>query len=320
MAITPIRLEGLTVKVESTYGTDPTPAAGTDGVRVSDRVWSSVSHDFAFPNDRPNAATGTLLPVIPATPKGRIANLEIACEVMGAGAAYSSSVKPEVHVLLLACGMAATLDATGGAEKYTYTFADSSHSSCTIWAYAGGLLFKVVGCRGTVRIPVDAGSIGTIIFSMQGLVDDPATASLANITSYDATLPAVATGMTVTVGSWAPDIVSAEYATNTAVAMVADGNATDGINSFEINSFAPTMSISAKAALMGHSATLYNPYNDMQERTNRTIDVTIGSVRLGQMKLDINIAHIASINHVDQDGFTGWDLTYNCYDGSIIYS
>ena len=66
-------------------------------------------------------------------------------------------------------------------------------------------------------------------------------------------------------------------------------------------------------------ASIYDPYSDMQDRTNRAILITVGDTQYYRMKLSIGTAHVASIDHVNQDEFTGWDLTYNCYSGDIIF-
>lgn len=73
----PIRIDGLLYKIETTYGTDPVPAAGIDGVKLSDRLWATLSVDWEFPNDRGDEATGTLQGGRPAPPQGPNVTLDI---------------------------------------------------------------------------------------------------------------------------------------------------------------------------------------------------------------------------------------------------
>lgn len=50
----PIRIDGLLAKLEpaGTYGTDSVPVTGTDGVKVNERLWPTLTIDYEFPNDR----------------------------------------------------------------------------------------------------------------------------------------------------------------------------------------------------------------------------------------------------------------------------
>ena len=43
MASTPLRLTGLLVKEEDTYGTDPTPTIADNGVRASGELWTRIT-------------------------------------------------------------------------------------------------------------------------------------------------------------------------------------------------------------------------------------------------------------------------------------
>jgi hypothetical protein len=48
MAI-PIKLDGITVKIESVYGTDPVPTIADNAVRIADRLWPNLRVEHAFP-------------------------------------------------------------------------------------------------------------------------------------------------------------------------------------------------------------------------------------------------------------------------------
>src|SRR6266850_8326230 len=85
---------GLYAKKESVYGTDAAPVA-TDAVKTMEPLWSHITPDYVWANERLMDPTGGLLPHASAPPRGRVAAVEIAWRLRGAGAAYSASVFPE---------------------------------------------------------------------------------------------------------------------------------------------------------------------------------------------------------------------------------
>ena len=313
---TPIKLDGMLVKVESSYGTDPTPSASTDSVRLSDRFWSSITVTPAFPNRRENTAPGTLLPIAPGLPRGWMVTGEIGVELRGAGAAYSASVLPDVAVLLRSCGLTQAIDTTGGSEFVTYTPASSSHSSCTIYGYANGLLYIITGVRANVRWPWTAGGLGMLRFSFQGfLAAAPTTVSLPAIT-YAAPVPPGAVAMSLTVGSWSPDVIGGEFDLGAVVQRNDSGNATDGIAEFAISEFHPKVKLSTKAVLVATA----NPHSDIRAATSRAINWTYGATQYNKALLVNTNAYYASIRNTEQNRFTGWDLESDLVDAVIKFT
>lgn len=308
----PIRLDGLLAKVETTYGTDATPQAATDAVRVSERVWSSLTIEYAFPGRRDDAASGSLIPVGPAPRKGRIVTLNVAWEAKGAGAAYTSSVKPEASALLRACGLSETLQGS----EYLYEPVDVDHESCTIYAYAGGMLFKIVGCRGSVSWPIDVGGVGLIRFQMQGiLLEDPVTAALPAIT-YHAQLPPVAAGMVLTVGAWTPEkVFTAEFDGGAELQRIDDATAADAVGEFAISQVLPSYRLQAYAADLG----IYNPYAQSRAGAPIEISQTLGSQPYNTVAFETEQAYLEQIGHTEQNQFAAWDLTYQVRDYTLAF-
>lgn len=309
---TPIRLDGLLAKVETTYGVDPTPDPTTDAIRVSERVWSSLRVEYAFPGRRDDAASGRLIPLGPTDRKGRIVTLDIAWEARGAGAQYTSNVKPEASALLRACGLSETLQS----NKYIYAPADTQHASCTIYAYAGGAVFKIVGCRGRLTWPVEAGGVGIIRFQMQGiLAADPAGAALPAIT-YQAALPPVAAGMVLTVGNWTPTrVISAEFDSGVELQRVDDVTAADAVREFAITMINPSYRLQALA----DSLSTYNPYTASKSTTPIAISQTLGATANNKVIFATSAAYLETPAHTEQNGLAAWDLTYQVRDYTITF-
>jgi len=309
----PLRLDGLLAKIESTYGTDSVPVAATDAVRVSERVWSSFTPDYAWDNLRDEMAWGAILPGKPALPRGRFARIVVAWEAKGAGATYVGLANsPEALALLRACGMTQA----NPSDTITYVQASQSHDSCTIYAYAGGMLFKVVGCRGRMRWPITAGQLGIIRFEMIGILTaDPADTALPAIT-YDSPEPIASVNMGLTVGAWTPDVISGEFDQGVDPQRLDSANGADGIKEYDYGEATPLMTLTAKAVALA----TYNPHADLKARTARAINLTWGAAQYDRVLLAITNAYINSIKHTNQNGFAGWELEYKPTDWTISFT
>lgn len=304
----PIRLFAIAAKEEVTYGTDPVPAAATDAIRVNP-IWNGLRVRHAFPQRRDDIASGSLVPGAPTVRRGRFVELELALELRGAGTAYSASNLPEADPLLKACGLGLTLVVTPGTESASYGKADTGHKSCTIYGWSGSKLFKVVGCRGTVRWALTAGGITMLIFNMQGImVADPTEVALPSAT-YDSALPPAAVGMTITLGGWAPEkVFSSEWALQADVqrfdtARGAGANA-DGIGEFAIRMLNPRYRLDVPSEALS----AFDPYDQMRDATALTLAQSIGSVQYNKIALDSTETYLEEVEHPEQNGFTGWGL------------
>jgi len=314
-----ILIDGLLAKEETSYGTDAVPTPSTDAVRLSERIWPKMTPQWAFPNERDDVATGGIIPAEPHNPKGRIIELDFEVELKGSGAAYSSSVLPETDPLLIGIGTARTIDTTPGSETVTYAHADTGHGSCTIYAYGGGMLFKIVGCRGSLSWPINAGQLGRVRLRMQGIVSSVTDATLPSMTYSSVKSPAaVAMALTLNPGSsWSPDFASAEFDQGVDVVRLDDGNAADAIDQFAIPKADPRFKLTARKAALA----TYDPYSLNASKTSHTIDYTLGAVQYNKIALDVNEAYLdADPNAVADDDFAAWELEYRVRQYAIVFS
>jgi hypothetical protein len=317
MASYPIRLDGLLAKIETEYGTDPTPTDAANGIRLSQRIWSGMRITHAYQNRRAEAASGTLIRVAPAPMTGRIAELEINIEIPGYGAAYSAANLPPAHPLFRACGLTQAVVTTGGSESVTYTRADTGHESCTVWAYAAANLYKITGCRGNFRWLLTPGGLLVGQFTMRGLMAvAPAATALPTVT-YSAQVPPPAIACAIAIGGVTTlTVQSCEFSTGATVVQVPGANATYGIAGFEISRFDPTFRANVKTIALG----TYDPYAAAQAVTATTISVTHGSTQYKRLKLTVTSAgYLLDPEHEDQEGFTGWVLPFDIGAFSLIY-
>jgi len=237
-------------------------------------------------------------------------SLDFGWELKGSrsGGAYSAGNKIEAAPLMRSCSMSETLVTTGGSESLTYAHADTNHDSCTIYAYAANELYKVVGCRGVWSWPINVGVLTTLRFRMSGLLlADATTTAYPGGFTYATPAPLAGVNLALTVGSWTPDIVTANFDQAAILARLESGNATDGIQSFDVgDTVQPMFRLSAKQV---PDAT-YNPDADMKARTVRALSLVYNTaVQYNRAKLTTNL-YVDQFRHVDQNGFAGWDLDY----------
>lgn len=312
---TPIRLDGLLAKKEVTYNTDPVPVVGTNAVRVSQRVFSSLRPTWAFPNKRNDAASGSLLPVRPGLAHGRVVQIDVFWESKGAGSSYNGGGRVEADPLFQACGCALTTSAAP--DSATYAQADTGHASCTIYGYAGGFLYKITGCRGVIMTDWKAGLLGPVHFRMYGLlVADPIDTALPGGFVYQAQEPLPGVSLGLSIGGWTPSMISCAFDQGITQQRLDSLNATDGVEQYDFADAAPTFKLSAKTPA---SLATYNPYTDPKARTARSIAIVYGSVQFNRMKFNVTNAYLDTHDHPDQNKFTAWDLSYDLLDWNFVF-
>jgi hypothetical protein len=308
----PIRQQGCLVKIESVYGTDSVPVVGSDGVRVTGFLWGDQGMSYAWENSRRDVVNASLFPNIPGAPHGRIVEMDLRWEVKGAG----SDIQVEAAPLIRACGWAEV----DGTLKFTYTLALQPHDSCTIYVYAGGYLFRIVGCRGVLRWPHVPGENGVMHFAMKGLlITDPVASAATVITSYDATAPIASVAYGLTVGAFSPDVIAAEFNQGSTLDRLDSLNATDGIREFDWAIAEPMITLSNKVPMtaggIADTAT-YDPYADAKVPTGRTIAWTQGSTQFNRVKMSAPGCYVQIPKHANQQNYAGHDLTYRCTDAT----
>jgi len=162
-------------KIESTKGTDPTPAPATDAVRVRSVTVAKAQDNL----DR--AVVKQSMGMLPHLVGKESMTCTLEVELRGSGAAGTA---PEWGPLLQACR---TTETIVPATSVTYAPSTATEKSCTIYVYKDGLLWKFIGAVGTVSISNDTGQIGIATFTMSApylaptAVADPAGAVYDNV-------------------------------------------------------------------------------------------------------------------------------------------
>lgn len=310
----PLRLDGLLFKRETTHRVDSVPTAAVNGVKIAERLWPTITVDYAWENLLEDAATGTILPTKKAVPRGRFVELNFAWLLRGAGV----DAPPETGDVYRACGCTET----DGVTLFDYTQASQLHESGTAYAYAAGYVFKIVGCRGGFRWPIVPGQVMLHRFRMLGLLSvEPAPAAPPQIT-YDTAEPLAGVGLTLAVGSWVPRVISAEFNQGVEVQRLEDANDADGIEEFDYGIAQPTFALSARvprdaAGIVDLAA--YDPFADLKAAADRTIVATGGATQFNRAKLVNVITQLQDVKPAENSQFAAYTLQYRVRDWTLRF-
>jgi hypothetical protein len=148
------------VKIETVYGTDPTPVEGTDAIECFGQP-SFESVTEAKPNLIPISTFGELAPLI----VGKAYKLSgIKVPLKGSGTA---GTPPRIGPLLRAMGFSQTVD---GIIKVTYALHSIFEGeSVTLYFWYGGTKHILTGCVGTGKLALAAGEEMFLECDMTGI-------------------------------------------------------------------------------------------------------------------------------------------------------
>lgn len=159
-ALTPryVRNSAILAKVETTYGTDPTPTGAANAILVSNL---SIN-----PLDAQNVPRDLVRGYFGGSEQ-LVGNASVSCkfdvELAGSGAAGTA---PAWGALLQGCGMGQTVTAT---YHVVYKPISASQVGVTIYYYVDGVLHKLLGARGTCDFKLGLGDRPVMSFSFIGL-------------------------------------------------------------------------------------------------------------------------------------------------------
>ena len=167
-------------KIESTYGTDPTPTGSSNAILVrnleiqplvADTVNRELVRPFLGQSDQLLAQT----------------RVEVTFEVELAGSGTAGTA-PAYGPVLRSCAMSETVVAD---TSVTYAPESSGFESCTIYYHQDGIRHKVTGCRGTFEMSGEVGQIPVLSFTMTGIYNAPTDETLPTPTYANQVTPVV---------------------------------------------------------------------------------------------------------------------------------
>jgi hypothetical protein len=161
-------------KVETSYGSDPTPTVADNAILAQDIDLKVVK----APVERPIQLESLMRKR--SLLGEEMYELSFKSEIVGSGTAGTA---PRLGALFQACGMSETIVAD---TSVSYRDASNDLESITLYVYWGGRVHKIFGAVGNPKITLEAGKTGVVEFNFQGLKGaEPAVASIPTDAVYD---------------------------------------------------------------------------------------------------------------------------------------
>lgn len=235
------KLAAVLVKLETQEGVDANPTASDVVPLVSDPQFT-IGAEFENPNDDVHfGGLGRWASLPPGGEYGEI-SFDVALRGCADGATLAAS-KPEADALLQATGAAVAVVSTVGLESVTYKWGlNAGEKSATIYYHEGGLLHKLVGCRGTVTFLLETGRPVRATFRMRGIHDE-VDAAFPALALDAAVLPPPVQNTTYTLDGWAAIWTRCQFDVGTEVSLRPDPAGADGLLPYFIGDYNPTMGL-----------------------------------------------------------------------------
>lgn len=299
-----IKNEAAFAKIESTYGTDPTPVAGTDAFLFSNLQIVPFERLRMYQRPAVRASLGNLQQIY----GGSLGAVRFDAELKGAA---SAGTAPEIGPLLRACGMGQTIV---GGTSVTYAPVSTGLESVTIYGFEFGRVRHIFsGCRGDVRILFRPGEPPMCSFEFvgkRGTVTDQ-TQPVPTISSI---VPIAVKGLSATIGGVSGLVINEfEFATNNVLA--ADGNVNDAEGYGQVTITARDVTL----ALLKHSELIatINPYADITAGTARAFaSGVLGSTAGNRVALNCAQMHYRGVELGESEGFRNKRITFGCHEAA----
>jgi len=277
----------LLAKIESPYGSDPTPTTTSNFLACHNvRINPTLGY-----ND--TAATDGSLSPRAGTLGRKYIEVSFDHELQ-----VNDSVQttPPCKDILKACGYA---ESSG-----VYTQRTTSFDSVTIWVYMEDVLQKVSGCRGNVVWNLVAGQPAILAFTMQGLYQKPSDSTFPTSWTDSGGAPLVAINQSFDYDTAHPVIENLSFSLNNALSQnpTMDDAQAHGINEIVITNRMPECSFDAEMPL----ATSYDYWTVYEAVQQKAVGYVLSN---GTAKCTISLPKVEITNMVPGD--RGGTRTYN---------
>lgn len=300
---------GLTGKLEGSYGAGGSLSVTTDGIQLAETPKLSLAYGFDGSRPAPPGSTGYQRR---ARPNGRTGTVPLKVEVKGAGAAYSSSVVPSIHILARIAGLEAALTATGGAEKYVYTRTPGpvGYASGVFNAWARGELYPLTAAYADWEMGGD--DTGVVYFSatVQALVGAITDALTPPAITYPlaGVLPPTSAGASLfTFGSFVnANLRKWKLKGGRSISPRLNQNAAGGHAGFAVGRSTPTLEVTFETPALTttpfHAASALDPYNLFDSATELAWSLVIGATQYNKCTAAGAHAQLMAAPQTDEDG------------------
>ena len=299
-----INRELITIKVESVYRTDSTPAVGANEVKVENFSTNPSEGSVII---EPAPVQAGFVPD-PHTVAGQLIGFTFDVELKGAAAAGTA---PEYGALMQACAWSETVVSV---TSVTYKPSSTTITSVTIWWYADGTLYKATGCRGNVTFAANSSERMMLSFTMTGhLSGDPTDVALASPT-FSAIVAQPFQNAAFTIDGYSAIISSLEFDGGGNVVTPKDINQTNGYG--EIQHIAPraiTGSFDPEHVVVATEAFIAN----MRASKSMALSVgPIGATAGNIINIDMPVVRYREVAFADRDSLRTLEAPFQAYDSA----
>lgn len=341
-------------KQEAVYGTDPTPVAGTDDLKIYQNpnpitealefislgahrdVISNISKDIigrklANVNIRTNltGGTGAGTNVMPATAPATVGNSEngfLSQMALWNAAGADVTVNGTTDITLTPALKSHLYSISSVNDPATTYDTSPFYGAATIWAMTEGTTMKVRGVRGNIVLTGTSSTPPTVDFTGQGLYSAPiGSSTLANWsggTEYSTVMRETTTTINNGGGAYTPVLQSMRFDLGNRVVAVADvagGTGTNGLYQIMITERNPTLQL---VLLMDEDTTANLVYADFyaDKLAQTTHDVAIlhddggASIAGNQIQFDFDEAQITQVSLGGSEGLRTLTVDYRLID------
>jgi hypothetical protein len=292
-AITLYERRACVLKVETTYGTDATPAGATDSVQTIEAKITYQADKLDRKIDKAHLGAD---PFVLINKRGM---LEYDIEMVGASTAgLAAAIGPTLR----ACAHSETLVPTTSA---TYAPISGSFDSATAYFEHAGLLFKLTGIRGTIdwETTVDARIVGKV--KLTGLIVN-ATPTEASISGF--TIAAFQRPPVVTVDTWTLSVAgTAVNARSLTLTQGADPVIFHGSESREVSH--PKRASSGRLLMFKEALATLNPWALAQAEAPVAIVSAVngGATKIATVTINAQL-ELPTMESID--GAAGWAIPF----------
>jgi hypothetical protein len=177
--------------------------------------------------------------------------------------------------------------------------------SLTMYLYMDGILYKLVGCRGTFQLGVEAGGVGRLSFTFTGLFLSKTDAAVVTPT-YDSTRPPVFKGGTLKLNRLATAARALALDFGNTLAYPENPNATEGFDPGEITERRVTGSIDPIETLVATRDIM----TDFRAGTRRILHARWGSSAGNRIGVTLPQAHYTGQTPSDRSGIMTVDVPF----------
>lgn len=296
-------------KVETTYGTDPTPVVGTNAILST---VPQISLDNAILER--TVTVGTLSPTQPVI--GRKlwgATFGVELKSQSGILAGSSSAPLELDPILRMAGFQATYTAEttlGANDGYvTYNPRSDSIESATMYLFPGKeMRHKMTGAYANLNFDIAAGQYAMINVDAKGIYNEP-TDTAATTPTYATAVPQMVESISLAFGAVTSQVVrNLSINMNNEIPERADVNSAEGFKGLRIAARKPEVTFRIEKML----AATWNIYNALDSGTTYSTTFTIGSVAGKKILVTIPKLTLTSIKESDDNGLVMLDVTGLC--------